>query len=439
MNRFVSDALSYSLKNNLFCKGDSIVVALSGGADSVALLAFFKEIEEEYQIKLSSFHLNHMLRGDEALRDERFAEEISNSLSVPFSSVSVDIKEMAKREKIGTEEAGRKARYSHLSALGRDKIATAHNKNDLAETFFINLCRGSSSAGLASIPPKRRNIIRPLLNQSREEIERYLEERGLRFVTDGTNSQDIYLRNRIRHSVIPNLLDISPDFLQKIAKTTELISEDERYLSGIAQELIEDNSIDIKKLNSNSFSIASRAVRLLLQKNKAPFDSIKIELILESAKKGSGAVNINGDIFCQIYDKKLFVTEKKPKNNNILTVKGFSDIVFSNKQVKFIETEKKNIDNKLLRYAISCDKIIGALSVRSRREGDLFQYPNRKGTKTLKKLFNELRIPKWERDDIIVIADEEGVLWVEGIGVSSRAFGGDRLIQVEIIGVENNG
>ncbi len=439
MNSFVSDSLAFSLENNLFSKGESIVIALSGGADSVALLSFFKEIEEQFELKLSTFHLNHMLRGDESLRDEQFAGEISRKLNVPFHCVSIDINEKAKREKIGIEEAGRLARYDCLSQIKAEKIATAHNKNDLVETFFINLCRGSAGRGLSSIPVSRGKIIRPILNQSRDDIERYLDERGLQYVTDSTNAQDIYQRNNIRHKIIPSFLDISPDFLQKVVKTTKLISEDEKCLTEISKGLVVNNSINIKKLNDAQPPIAKRAVRELLRENNLPYDSIKIDLILENAKNGKGAVNISGNIFCQVYDKKLQIAENKEKNTSVLLINEFSDIIFSNKKVKFIESEKKDIDNKLLRYAISCDKIIGALSLRFRRLGDSFEYPDRKGTKTLKKLFNELRIPKWERDNIIVLADEKGVIWIEGIGTAKRAFGGEKLIQVEIIGVDKDG
>ncbi len=439
MSKFESDALLYSQKNNLFKRGDSIVIALSGGADSVALLSFFKAIESEYDLKLSAFHLNHNLRGEEALRDERFSKDISEKLKVPFSSAVADIAKIAREQKKGTEEVGREVRYQYLSKLGTDKIATAHNKNDLVETFFMNILRGSSTAGLASIPIKRGNIIRPLLCKSREEIEEYLEEKGLSYVDDSSNDSDIYFRNKIRHEIMPKLKELSPDFLDKTVRVTEAIAEDEQYLCEIANKLISDNSIETQKLLSQPTAIAKRAVRQLLKNNNVAYDSKRIELILSCAKAGSGAVNVSGDVFCEIFSGKLYIYEKKQKNNSVFEVLDFSDIVFSNKQVKFKRCQKKEIDNKLLRYAISCDKIKGVLSVRARNTGDRFEYQNRAGTKTLKKLFNEQRIPKWERDERIIIADDAGVLWVEGIGTASRGFGGEEVILIEITGVCKDG
>ncbi|MBO5403301.1 MAG: tRNA lysidine(34) synthetase TilS, partial [Clostridia bacterium] len=206
-----------------------ILVALSGGADSVCLLSALLECEAA----VSAFHLNHGIRGEEADRDEEFCRSLCNRLGVPFSSERADIPAISAEKGIGIEEAARNVRYDKLNReatrINADYIATAHNADDNVETVIFNLVRGCSPDGLCGIPKIRGNIIRPLLDSTREEIEEYLCKKGLSFVTDSTNSDIAYTRNKIRHSVLPVLRSINPAISASVARMCESIRDDKAY------------------------------------------------------------------------------------------------------------------------------------------------------------------------------------------------------------------
>ena len=188
---------------DLIKEGDSVLVGLSGGADSVALC----HILHTMGINIVAAHLNHNIRGEEAKRDEEFAKTFAKKLGVRFVSKSVNVRELAKNTGMSDEMAGREARYAFFDdvckSYGLTKIATAHNRNDRAETILMNLMRGSTMSGLSGIPYKRDNIIRPILDLTRAEIESYCDSMGLLYVTDSTNAADDYTRNKIRHKLLP--------------------------------------------------------------------------------------------------------------------------------------------------------------------------------------------------------------------------------------------
>ena len=193
-------------ENNLISKGDSIVIGLSGGADSVFLTLILNEIKDEFNLKLKAVHINHQLRGDESERDMLFCKNLCKKLDIDFVCEKIDVKAQAKLRNKGIEEAAREIRYECFkNECENGKIATAHNLDDLAETLIFNITRGSGVLGLCSIPIKRENIIRPILYVSREEIEQYLKNANQDFVVDSTNLTDDYSRNKIRHNVIPTL------------------------------------------------------------------------------------------------------------------------------------------------------------------------------------------------------------------------------------------
>ena len=196
--------------NKLLSDGDTVVCGLSGGADSVGLLLALYELREKLGINVEALHVNHCLRGEESDRDEEFCCQLCSRLGIPFSAFRVDVKSYAKEHSLSDEEAARKLRYGVFEANSQGKkIATAHNANDNLETVILNLARGSALKGMAGIPVRRNNIIRPLLTVSREEIEAFLSERGQEFVTDSTNLSDDYTRNKIRHKIIPLMNELN--------------------------------------------------------------------------------------------------------------------------------------------------------------------------------------------------------------------------------------
>ena len=247
-------------------QGSRILCAVSGGADSMCLLHWLNELREAYGFALFAAHFEHGLRGEESRRDAEFTAEHCRR-SVGHGNVLA----YAEQQHLGTEDAARTLRYRFLEEtadrLNCDRIATAHNLNDNAETVLMNLCRGAGTRGLAGIPPVRGRLIRPLLQTSREEIEEYLTQHGIPHIEDSSNRTDSYTRNRIRHQMIPLLIRENPSFLKAIGRTTEILREDDACLCREAEAFLhtyENNgTIPAKRLMELEPAVAVRVIRLL--------------------------------------------------------------------------------------------------------------------------------------------------------------------------------
>ncbi len=247
-------ALSAVQKYNMLSQNDKIVVGLSGGADSCALLHFLVSLGKEMNLTVSACHINHQLRGAEADRDEQFAVDFCKNLHVPLYILRADVKGEALRQKKSTEQCGRDIRYKFFSETAdmlHAKIATAHTASDNAETVLFNLARGSGASGLCGIPPVRDNIIRPLIECTRTDIENYCRENNISYVTDSTNLTDEYTRNKIRLEIIPVLKKINPAFESSISGMTERMKETVDFIDKCAEkalsECLTDKGYSIKK------------------------------------------------------------------------------------------------------------------------------------------------------------------------------------------------
>ena len=252
-------------------QGSRILCAVSGGADSMCLLHWLNELRETYGFALFAAHFEHGLRGEESLRDAEFTAEQCRRLGISCSVGHGNVSAYAEQQHLGTEDAARTLRYRFLEEtadrLNCDRIATAHNLNDNAETVLMNLCRGAGTRGLAGIPPVRGRLIRPLLQTSREEIEEYLTQHGIPHIEDSSNRTDSYTRNRIRHQMIPLLIRENPSFLKAIGRTTEILREDDACLCREAEAFLhtyENNgTIPAKRLMELEPAVAVRVIRLL--------------------------------------------------------------------------------------------------------------------------------------------------------------------------------
>ncbi|MDR0919321.1 MAG: tRNA lysidine(34) synthetase TilS [Oscillospiraceae bacterium] len=221
-------------KYDLANKSQKITIALSGGADSTALLLVMKELG----YNINAVHINHGIRGDEAKRDEIFCGELCFKLNIPLDIRYFNVPEIAYEKKKGIEETAREIRYE---VFGENELtATAHNADDNAETVLFNLIRGTGIKGLCGIPPKRQGIIRPLIECTRREIEDFLNHRNQRFIIDSTNLSDDYTRNNIRHNIIPKIKEINPNFAGSVTKTVNALKLDNDFLNSIAFELTKD-------------------------------------------------------------------------------------------------------------------------------------------------------------------------------------------------------
>ena len=243
-------------KENLISHNAKIIVGLSGGMDSMALLDILILLGYRCYVAHCNFHL----RGEESDRDQKFVKKWCKSIDIPFTSINFDTQQYAADRKISIEMAARELRYNWFETLHRnheaDYIAVAHHKDDSVETVLLNLIRGTGIKGLTGISPKNSYIVRPLLCITRDEIENYIAHRGIPYVTDNTNKQDIYLRNSIRLNVIPLLQTLNPSVKESIYRTSQNINEAEKVYSKSVQESIikifTDNKIDIEELRKTS-------------------------------------------------------------------------------------------------------------------------------------------------------------------------------------------
>ena len=223
-------------KYQMLPEGGRVIAALSGGSDSMAMLTALLMLRERYSFTLEAAHVNHCLRGEQADSDERFVRDFCEKQGIKLHVLRADVAAEAKKNGEGLEEAGRRVRYAFFDSLGEDAvIATAHNLSDKVETFLFNFARGSALRGLCSIPAVRGRIIRPIIDCTKDEILRFCKENSIEFVTDATNSDIKYSRNRIRHTVIPQLKSVNPAFERSAGGCMELLAQDEELLTQTAR------------------------------------------------------------------------------------------------------------------------------------------------------------------------------------------------------------
>lgn len=431
---------------------DEVVVGFSGGADSTALLHFlyYYASDKGKKFKVSAVHINHNLRGSEATRDENFALKFCKTHGIDLTVKQVDIQKISSEKKIGLEEAGRLARYEIFEDIAwgkKSKIATAHTLSDRCETMIMNLIRGSSLKGLCSIPPIRGNIIRPLIELTRDEIEIYCKNENLEFVNDSSNFERDYTRNKIRLDIIPYIKSINPSFEKSVQRSLEILTSEENYLDNIASEkfflIKSDEGYSAEKIKNLPTAIKMRVISKILKEECSSVVQQKhinsvVKMIDENLKRVSFPNNVelcqkNG--YIKPFIKNLTRStdwEYKIKDFNILTEIKTNIII---KVLPFCKYEKSKSEKE---YTLDWDKIPKDSVIRNRRPGDKFFLPKRKLTKSLKKLFNELKIPEIVRKNIPLITSGSDVIWIDKIGVSGKYLPNKNTKNIAIIHKESN-
>ena len=411
--------------------GDRVVVGFSGGADSVALLSFLWELREEWQLNVAACHINHQLRGEEALRDELFCREFCRERGIELRLFREDISAGAKEAGMSVEEFARERRYARFWELidsDSDKIATAHHGNDLAETILFNMTRGTGRKGLTGIPPRRGNIIRPLLYCTKAEIEAYCREKNLPYIIDSSNQSEEYSRNRIRLNVIPQLEQINPSFIKTVLRTAKQLSLEEDYLEQQAKENLtalqrNDRCWDREGFLCQHPAMQKRIAAKWLEMSNTEPSSKKIEDILHTIRK-KGVLELRKDHFLAA-DESCICLKKTEKIQDFFS-RPFSvgEVeVFPGKKVRILELSRDNFElfannrAKDLKNAFDYDKICGNAVLRQKLPGDRIHLPGHQSATAFKKLLNQHKISKEKRSRLVVLADEKGVLWLEGFGV----------------------
>jgi tRNA(Ile)-lysidine synthase len=375
----------------MLAPGDTILAGLSGGADSVALLHWLCSVKEEYGLGLTAAHFNHGLRGAESDGDEAFCRDLCAGLGLPLHVRRANVKELARQQGVGIEEAGRNARYEFFAAL-HCKVALAHTLSDRAETLLMNIARGAALRGLCSIPPVRKQfargneqfaIIRPLIECTRAQVERYCEENGLAYRTDGSNFDTGYRRNYIRHEVLP-LLRLESGPLRRVFAALEA---DEAYLSALAAQHGGD------PLEAPE-AIKNRLLRkMLADAGREP----SLARMLEEEKRLRA--NPAGAARRPIPPAKTLKIEELPED-------------FTK---NLPEMPKEGLAN-----CLDYDTITGTLAQGRRLAGDSMRLCNGAGTKSFKKLCQERGIPPGERESLALARDDLGLVWIEGFGCAHR-------------------
>ena len=444
--------LKFVFENNLILKNEKILLSVSGGADSMAMLHLFLRLREDYKNEIAVCHINHGLRGEESDGDEDFVKKFSLDNGIIFFSKKVYIGEISRQKKMTIEEAGRFIRYDFLNEilnkLNYNKIATAHNKNDNAETILMNIIRGGGTSGVSGIVYKRDNIIRPILIFSRDEIEDYLRFFKINFRKDSTNDNNIYFRNKIRNELLPYLkINFNNKIFDSIIRLGESAKEDSEFIDKIVKQyidkycIINECSVIIKKDVFNfQNAILNRIIRESVNLLKDSLSNIerkhiKDVLILQKLQTGKMinlpeniiAINSYGDIIIKYnenFSKEKLFCELNLGNNiienfdycinidiiNKDTIKDLDFIKNKDPLLKFFDFNK--IENK---------KIILRNAATHINEGnDFFNPLGSNGKKKLNKYFIDKKIPRDERDSINLICFGEDIGWVVNHQISNK-------------------
>ena len=387
--------LAFIREQNLLQPGDTVICAVSGGADSMALLWCMYLLKDKLRIDLQAAHFNHNLRGEESQRDEAFVTSFCKDHGIRCHVGSGSVQAGEK----GLEAAARTARYAFLQSLP-GKIATAHTADDNAETILMHLLRGTGLKGLGGIAPKRENLIRPMLAVTRQEVLEFLKSENIPHVNDSTNETDAYLRNRIRHHVMPLLKAENPSLAENLSATALQLRQDEAALDAIAEP-----TRDVAALRGMMPALQNRTLRKLLNDfgvSEPEAEHVELLRRLVYSENPSAGGDFPGNIRITRQYGSLVKEELSPAlGEHLLSCPGVTAI--------------PELGLRVICREAPCDQgipvfIRGKLFLRSRREGDSIRCPG--GTKSLKKLFIDQKIPAGQRNRIPVLADDAGVVLV---------------------------
>ena len=418
--------LSFLREQNMVHPGDTVVCAVSGGADSVALLFALYLLKEKLDITLEAAHFNHHLRGEESQRDEAFVAELCDRYDIPLHLGGGEVKPGKK----GLEAAAREARYAFLRGLS-GKIATAHTADDNAETVLMHLIRGTGLKGLGGITPIQGNVIRPMLRVTRQDVEDFLEEWCLSHIEDSSNKTDAFLRNRIRHHVMPLLAAENPKIAENLSQMALRLRLDEEFLSQQTDFTVLPT---VEKLKTMPKALRSRALEAFLKKCgvREPEDAhiSMAESLLFSDKPSARASFRGGVILAREYDALVCLPKRNALEETVLTCPG--EILLPGLQI-LCEPASERI-NTPGAFTV-CP--VGEIRIRARKSGDSIRLSG--GSKSLKKLFIDRKIPAAQRQQIPVVCDDAGVLGVYTIGANWDRTAGETAVTIRFKNINRKG
>jgi tRNA(Ile)-lysidine synthase len=432
-------ALKFIDENNLITRGDKVLVAFSGGADSVFLLHFLIKYKRRLGIEIAAFHLNHKLRGKSAEKDKRFCAEFCKKNDIKFYSVTKDVKAVAKKKKISLEEAGREIRYNELDkAVKKFKaksIATAHNSSDNIETILLNLVKGTGIKGLMGIPVRRENIIRPILCLSADEIRDYLKKIKVDYRFDKSNLDTDYERNFLRNEIIPKLKKrLNTRLEEKIGNTSKVLKEINSFMKAEINKL-EKNAVEfngkILKISLKKISRADKSLQSIFLKSTIEkkfyieLSSENINSLIELIGSQSGkSIQLKEKVFAEREREHILIHRRSIKRNR---TKGYKIKVGEKAELDGIiisieQINKKNIkftSDKLVEY-ISGDATGNEFEIRKWKSGDTFRPISFSGTKKISDFLTDEKIPSSEKKEKLVLTNSGMIVWVIGLRIDDR-------------------
>jgi len=444
MNKLVEKVKSYIEANELLGAGDTVLVGLSGGADSVCLLMILSALSKEMGIKLSAVHVHHGIRGEMADADEEFAKELCDRFHIPFISYHKDVIAVSRESNESLEECGRRLRYEIFTEEAKKypscKIAVAHHMVDQAETVIFRMLRGTGVKGIAGMKPQNGMIIRPLLCLNREEILGYLSDNNQEYRIDLTNEEITYSRNYIRKEILPRFQSINGKSIDHICQLSEDALEVMQYIEEETENVLTDalyagENHGIKKfrtkvLNEAKPVIKTAAIRQIIESEGISLKDVsrehisQIEKILLNTRYGK--VNLPGGVNVICESGLVYIASQSIEDNEIdwcqILKDGDSCIIPGQGVIKcrvINDFSVNSIPDSLYTKWFDYDKIEGDLWVRNRKAGDYLIVDQKGMKKTLKDYMINEKIPKSQRERIPLIACKEKICWVVGYRISA--------------------
>jgi len=420
--------------------GKGVLVGFSGGPDSVMLLSLLCEMSNSVRpFKIIAVHINHCIRGDEALRDENFARDFSNMLGIEFESFEIDVPKIAHERSLSLEEAARIERYSKFSEIlsGRKDvgyIAVGHNSTDNLETVIFNMMRGAGTRGMSGIRPCRDNIFRPLLGVSKNDIKELLDRFAIPYVVDGTNGSVEYTRNFIRHEIVPKLSHLAHEPENMVGKMCGRLRKDDEYITEVAKKIVRSRTkIGREELVALHSAVLSRVLRIMASDAGTEVFSTHIDKIGSLLETDNFSYSVNRGVFVCERGVCGFTREMKRATDYRYDIRvGVTDIPQHSARVFLADEAFEKSSLNVYKFSIQANLasaiIVGELYIRPKKDGDTIFYGGH--TRKLKKMFCDAKIPPSIRFDIPILCDDRGVVWVPGFGV--RDDGGNTHLNIAI-------
>jgi tRNA(Ile)-lysidine synthase len=440
MNKTVEQkALKFIDENHLVEKGDKILVALSGGADSVFLLSFLLKFRNRFKIQVAAFHLNHKLRGKSSNADAKFCSDFCKHNKIELILVEKDVKTSAKKMKVSVEEAGREIRYNELNKavnkIGFSKIATAHNASDNVETILLNFIKGAGIKGLAGIPIKRDNIIRPIHCLTAEEIRKYLKANKIPFRVDESNLDSDYERNFLRNEIIPKLKQrLNPRFEEKVINTSKIISEInsfvEHQVERLSHDIVNYEGKVLRIITKKILKLDRRFLKVFLKsvignKFNTELSSENIYALMELVFSQTGNEVHLKEKLVAIKDRDVLVVRKISSNKSekaFHKIKVGEKLKVDGKIISISELSKKMFkftQDKSVEF-VSGDSLKNSFEIRKWKAGDKFQPIGMKGTKKISDFLSDEKTSSIKKKDQLVLTNSGKIVWVIGFRIDER-------------------